>query len=316
MDKQYENVTETQLNDIIKNAEWALIGGSFENPSNVRTVDGAYAVYNKDHELFNKFSTDIGINNYAINAVKTKKLNEFLKEGRIINSAPISLNELPNTMNDIKHADLSKAYTQHKNCINYQGFLGKIHHFVKGNFTIDFIKSHVGMYQFLVTKNNNENLQKLGICIHQIYTLPSPEILYMYDNGVEVKILGGAFGSTFDFEYTDEMLDDINYSIWAGKLGMDTDHNIFTFKGDAEWASHLKAEIGDDNVKFWSEKGLITIKVPKLSYSTKHHIFAFITAYTRINMLELMKNIDGKLYKVILDGIYYSGEINNNFDEI
>ena len=314
MDKQYENVSQQQINEIVKNAEWALIGGMYESPSNVRTIEGAYAVYNEEYELFSKFSNDVGINNYAINAVKNKQLNTFLKEGRIINSTPISLNELPKDMSNMKHADLEKAYTQHKLCKFYQGFLGKIHHFVKGNFTIDFIKKNVGMYQFIVIQIENENLQKLGIHTHQTYTLPSPEILYMISKGVQVKILGGAFGSTFDFEYTDEMLDNRNYTIWAGKLGMDTDHNTYTFKGDAEWASHLKSEIGEDKVNYWSTKGLITIKVDKLSYSTKHHILAFITSYTRINMLELMDSIDGKLYKVILDGIYYEGEIDDDFE--
>jgi hypothetical protein len=314
MDKQYENVTQEQINAIVKKSDWGLFGGMYENPNSYRCIEGAYAVYNKEYELFNEFSKEVGINNYAINAVKNKQLNTFLKEGRIINSTPISLNELPKDMKDIKHADLSKAYTQHKLCKFYQGFLGKIHHFVKGDFSIDFIKKNVGMYQFLVIQIENENLQKLGIHTHQTYTLPSPEILYMISKGVQVKILGGAFGSTFDFEYTDEMLDNRNYTIWAGKLGMDTDHNTYTFKGDSEWASHLKYELGDDKVNYWSAKGLITIKVDKLSYTTKHHILAFITSYTRINMLNLMDSIDGKLYKVILDGIYYSGDIDDDFD--
>jgi hypothetical protein len=314
MDKQYENVSQEQINEIIKKSNWGLIGGMIENPISYRCIEGAYAVYNKEYELFNEFSKETGIQNYAINAIKNKSLNTFLREGRIINSTPISLNELPKDMSTIKHADLAKAYTQHKLCKYYQGFLGKIHHFVKGNFTIDFIKSHVGMYQFIVIEIENENLQKLGIRTHQTYTLPSPEILYMIDKGMKVKILGGAFGSTFDFEYTDKMLDNRNYTIWAGKLGMDTEYNTYTFKGDAEWASHLKAELGEDKVSFWSKKGLITIKVDKLSYSTKHHILAFITSYTRINMLNLMDSIDGKLYKVILDGIYYSGKIDDDFD--
>lgn len=314
MDKQYVSVTQEQINQIVKNSEWALIGGMYEKPSNVRTIEGAFAVYNEEYELFNDFSNDIGINNYGINAVKNKPLNQFLKEGRIINSTPISLNELPKDMSNMKHADLEKAYTQHKLCKFYQGFLGKIHHFVQGKFTIDFIKKNVGMYQFQVIKNDNEILQKLGIYTHQRYTLPSPEILYMISKRLQVNILGGAFGSTFEFEYTDEMLDNRNYTIWAGKLGMDTDHNTYTFKGDAEWASHLKAELGSDKVNYWSEKKLITIKVDKLSYSTKHHILGFITSYTRINMLELMDSIDGKLYKVILDGIYYEGDIDADFE--
>ena len=56
---------------------------------------------------------------------------------------------------------------------------------------------------------------------------------------------------------------------------------------------------------------MITIKIDKKQYATHHHILAFITSYTRLNMLEIMKNIEGELTKVILDGIYYRGEVND-----
>jgi len=309
MDKEYENVTKEQIKEILNNSDWALVGGLYEEPNIVRTSNGAYAVFNDEYETYKKFNNDINIKNYSINAVKNKLLNDFIKEGRIINSEPVALCDEPNNLKDVKQADLSKAYTQHHNCEYYQGFLGKIHHFVKGNFTIDFIKKNVGMYQFLVIESNTL-FNKLGIHANKIYTLPSPEILMFIDNGVKVNILGGAFGSTFDFEYTDELLNDGNYAIWAGKLGIDNEYDTYNFKGDAEWASHLKYELGDDKVFYWSARGIITIKVKKLSYSTKHHILAFITAYTRINMIHLMNNIDGELVKVILDGIYYRGTLN------
>lgn len=309
IDKEYENVSKEQIKEILNNSDWALVGGLYDDPNIVRNSNGAYAVFNDEYETYKKFNNDINIKNYSINAVKNKLLNDFIKEGRIINSEPVALCDEPNNLKDVKQADLSKAYTQHHNCEYYQGFLGKIHHFVKGNFTIDFIKKNVGMYQFLVIESNTL-FNKLGIHANKIYTLPSPEILMMIDNGVKVKILGGAFGSTFDFEYSEEMLEDGNFRIWAGKLGIDNDYDTYNFKGDSEWASHLKAELGDDKVFYWSARGIITIKVKKLSYSTKHHIYAFITAYTRINMIHLMNNIDGELVKVILDGIYYRGTLN------
>ena len=310
MDKQYENVSKEEIKEILNNSNWALVGGLYDEPNNVRNINGAYAVFNEKYEIYKKFNNDINLNNYSINAVKNKLLNTFLKDSCIINSEPIALCDEPNNLKNVKHADLSKAYTQHHNCAYYQGFLGKIHHFVKGNFTIDFIKKNVGMYQFIVIESN-KLFSKLGIHPNNIYTLPSPEILMMIDNGIKLNILGGAFGSIFDFEYNDEMLEDGNFRVWAGKLTMDNEYNTYNFKGDAEWASHLKAELGDDKVSYWSLKGIISIKVKKLSYTTKHHILAFITAYTRINMIHLMNNIDGELVKVILDGIYYRGTLND-----
>jgi hypothetical protein len=310
MDKDYESVSKEQIKEILNNAEWALVGGMYEDPNSVRTINGSYAIFNEEYDTFKEFNNDIELNNYGINAVKNKLLNTFLKDSCIINSEPVALCDEPNNLKNVKHADLSKAYTQHHNCEYYQGFLGKIHQFVKGNFTIDFIKKNVGIYQFLVIENNNKLLNKLGLHINKIYESASPEILMFIDNGVKVKILGGTFGSTFDFEYNDEMLENGNFRVWAGKLTMDNEYNTYNFKGDAEWASHLKAELGDDKVFYWSAKGIISIKVKKLSYSTKHHILAFITAYTRINMIHVMNNIDGELVKVILDGIYYRGTLN------
>lgn len=311
MDKQYEQVDKEKLDEIIQNADWALIGGDMEKPQSVRTIEGAYSIYNPEYELYQEFSKSIGIQHYGINAVKHKELNEFLKESRIINSAPVPLCDNPNDTQDVKHADLVSAYTQHSKCSFYQGFLGVIHQYVKVKASTDFIKNHVGVYQFKVLKNDNDLLLKLGIQVNQKYTLPSPEILYMISRGVEIETIAGCWGSTFHFEYSEEMLSNRNYCIWAGKQGSDHDCDTYSFKGDAEWASHLKAELGSDNVFYFSVKKMIIVKIKRKSYTTKHHLLSFITSYTRINMLELMEKIDGELVKVILDGIYYRGEIKD-----
>jgi len=308
-DKKYEKVSAEELMNIIKESEWCLIGGRYQTPSNVRTSKGAFAVFNEKHDLYQEFNKSLGIRNYGINAVKNKQLNEFLKESRLINSAPVPLTQNPNDIDEVKHIDIEKAYTQHSKCKYYQGFLGKIHHFVKGNFKRDFIKNHIGIYQFKVIENTNKLLTQLGIIKGNIYTLPSVEILYFIDNGVKVNVFCGAFGSSFDIEYTPEMLADRNYCMWAGKLGMDSEFETYTFKGDTVWASHLKATLGDDKVYFFSDVGYIVLKVQKKSYYTTHHILSFITSYTRLNMLEIMSKIQGELVKVILDGIYYKGHL-------
>jgi hypothetical protein len=131
----------------------------------------------------------------------------------------------------------------------------------------------------MVIKNECDLLQKLGIHVGINYTLPSPEILYMISKGLEVQILGGAFGSTFDFEYSNEMLQNGNYQIWAGKLGSDNEYDMYTFKGDAEWAGHLKYEIGEDNVFYWKSHGLITIK------HKKNHILLDIHYFSIYNII-------------------------------
>lgn len=312
INSNYVSVSAEKIYELSKHP-LAIISGDWKNPNSVQTPDGAFAKYNEKHEVFKEFSNSIGIKNYSINAVKHRKLNEFLKESRIINSAPVPLNNDPNAIDrDIIHIDVEKAYTQHKKCEYYQGFLGKIHHFVNGDFTPEFIKSHVGVYKFIVYSCSNQLLQLLGIRENNEYVLPSPEILMMIDMGCEVGIFCGAFGSTFDFEYTEEMLNDRNYCVWAGKLGLDKTHDLYTFKADKNWASHLKHELGEHNVLYYEKEEFVRIKVLKKSYTTNHHILSFITSYTRINMIKLMSSIKGELVKVILDGIYFRGNIEDD----
>jgi len=125
--------------------------------------------------------------------------------------------------------------------------------------------------------------------------------------GLEVRLIAGAWGSTFEIDYTPVMMENRRYCTWAGKLGMDKCDNTYTFKGDAVWASCLKNMLGEDAVFFFSELGMICVRIPKKSYKTKHHILAFITSYTRMNLLETMQKVDGSLVKVVLDGLYYRG---------
>lgn len=309
LNNKYESVSIEELNQIIKKSQWGLHRGDFRSPSGFSNSEGSYAIFNDDYNLYQEFNESIGIKNYSINAVKHNKLNEFIREGRVINSAPVALCNNPNNT-DVKHADVEKAYTQHEKCSYYMGFLGLIHQFVKGNFDRKFITDHNGMYKFKVLECNNKLFSSLGLKVGLNYLLPSPEILKMMDSDIKVQIFAGCFGYSFDFQYTPEMLENRNYCIWAGKLGMDSEYNTYSFKGDAEWASHLKHELGD-NVFYFSDMQMIMIRVKKLSYTTNHHILAFITSYTRINMIEMMEAVDGELVKVILDGIYYTGTMGD-----
>lgn len=315
IDKQYISVSQSELNDLIaqhdQDDEFFLFCGDLsKNCRSIRSARGAWAVYNPDHEIFKDFSTNHNINNYGINAIKYPELNEFVKEARIINSAPTPLCDKPNDLEGAKHVDVEKAYTQHKYAPFYKGFLGHIQQWRKLDArNSDFIVSHIGIYQFRVLTNTSLLLKKLGMRVGYDYTLPSPEIEYFMSLGMEIELIAGCWGSTFDIEYTPEMLSNRRYCTWAGKLGMDKAENIYTFKGDKKWASHLKSELGDDNVLFFSGQNIIVVKIPKNSYYTTHHILAFITSYTRMNMIHMMSSVKGELIKAVLDGLYYRGEL-------
>jgi hypothetical protein len=321
LDKQFEAVSQRDINRIMKEhddaQEFYLFTGDMKNgdAQSIRSAKGAWAVFNEDHELFTEFSTKHGISNYSIDAVKYNELNEFVKEARLINSAPTPLCDNPNDIEDAQHIDIEKAYTQHKHSKYYKGFLGHIQQWRKLPFDVNatqFLDNHLGIFQFIVLKNNNTLLNKLGITEGKTYTLPSPEIMYFIQEcNLSVRLIAGAWGSSFDIEYTPEMLENRRYCTWAGKLGMDKNMDVYTFKGSREWASHLKSVLGDDQVLYFGEQNMIIVKIVKKSYYTTHHILAFITSYTRLNMFDIMRKIDGELVKVILDGIYFRGEISD-----
>jgi hypothetical protein len=306
-------ITAEMMKTILKDhsKKFYLCNKKDDNITSLSSSLGNWVVVNDDYEIYSDFDKQIGKKNYGLDAVKYKELNQFIRESCIVNSSPVSLSDNPNDMTNLNHADMVKAYSQHSKCKYYSGFLGHIHQYCKfDRIGYEFVKEHIGIYQISVISCKNELLKKLGIFEGRDYTLPSVEIVcFVEEYGLECVVLNGCFGSRFDFEYSEELLENKRYAIWAGKNGQETDSKRYIFKGDKKWASHLKAIMGDDKVLYIN--GEIIIKIPLTSYNTYHHIFAFITSYCRINMLEIMSKIKGTLKKVVLDGIYYIGEIGN-----
>lgn len=316
LDKVYELITPEQMKIILKEHQdddiFALFDGNIKDKicHRLRSARGAWCVPNSDYDIFKSFSESTGISNYGINPIQYPELNEFLKESRIINSVPVPLCDEPNDLEGVQHIDVEKAYTQHRYAPFYQGFLGHITNWRKGIFNMDFLSTHVGIYHFRIKNEPCELLNQLGLQKDSYYTLPSPEIQYFVSLGLDVIIIAGCWGSTFHFDYTPEMLEKRRYCIWAGKLGSDKSYDSYTMLNkDKQWVGHLKSSLGDNNVIHFGDFDMTVIKVAKKSYSTKHHILSFITSYTRLNMIKLMTEVKGSLVKVVMDGLYYRGEM-------
>lgn len=321
IDAKPEEVSQERLNELIYEHDrdniFYLIRTNAYNVREIKSVRGCWALEDPENKIMSKFSNDIGIKKCSYDALKYPEMNELILESRIINAAPTPLCENPNDIENANHIDLSKAYTLHKECEYYRGFCGVLHQWRKLNIAFnvaDFLETHLGIFQFKVTSRDNAFLNMFGIFNGGLYSLPSVEILYFIRVFKMTCILtAGAWGSRFDFEYTDEMLENRRYCLWAGKNGMQHDSNYYLFRGNEEWASHLASVVGKENIAFYSPEdgmGRIACKVAnKVSY-TRHHILSFITAYTRINMMEIMRKIPQKsLIKVVLDGLYFRGDI-------
>jgi len=298
----------TLWTQIKKKGDFYMIDGDLMNGNarRLRTLDGSWCVADPVADACKAFDKELGIMNYKVNARKQPLLNMFLKAGCIVNGWSCKLGDAEAT----GCADMPRAYAQFKKCHMYRGFLGHVHqfrHFWDKKFDREFVEEHLGYYQVTITGGVSVLMEKLGMWVGQVLVLFSPELLYFMDDGLQVDITQGAWGSRFDFEFSEDMMKDRKYCIWSGRLGMEREESTHTIPcNSSEWASHLATGY---KVYHWSSSGLLTIKQPAKNVFTGHHILGAITAYTRIQMMEAMKQFDpSQLVRVVLDGIYYRGE--------
>ena len=294
-----------------ENKEVFLMEGGADGVRCIRSATGAWRVRDPLFDAFEEVQNRLGFKEYGLDCVKYSELNEYIKEACVVNSAPVVLSEEEAT----GHRDLKAAYTQHTMTSYFQGFLGKIQQSRRLNVSSSearaFLVKHLGIFRVRILSNENPLLVKLGLA--ETVTLPSPEIIYFIDHGVKVEIVSGVFGSSWTAtkeEMYDGLMDPIGdvgkpYAQFAGCLGHQSDKKTYRFFGGKDWASHLKA----CGYETYFNDGIISVKILKDFYYSHIHIMAFITSYTRINMLEAMEKFEvDNLVAVVLDGIYYRGE--------
>jgi len=251
----------------------------------------------------------------ALNATLHPKVNEFILESRIINSATLRFQETYDA-----HYDLEKAYTQFHKTKFYRGFLGKIHQWRNFTFppTQDFLNKHNGIYGAKII-NPSPLAKLLGFKSNEYYILPLPEWEFHKSTNTTFTILNGIFGSTFDFRFPESSKQDVAtrsgkinkpFRIFAGQLSSkinEHDRKTFIIKSTKEFAQHLSSLYPETHYDHESQTAQIPIQYKQVY--TNHHLFSFITSYTRIIMMEeMMKfNIDN-LSAVTLDGLYFKGK--------
>ena len=309
--EEFDVIYDKHLAAYKQNREVFLMEGGKDGVRCIRSANGAWRVRDEMFDAFEEKSKKLGINEYGLNAVKYSEVNEYIREACVVSAAPVRLGDGKAT----GHRDLESAYTQHQMTSYYQGFLGKIQQGRRLNISNAearaFLVDHLGIFRCRILSCDNELLTKLGLS--ETVTLPSPEILYFIDHGVQVQIISGVFGSTWSATQ-DEMYSGLMkpigetrrpYTHYAGCFGHESVNKTFKFHGSKDWAGHLAAS----GYKTYHKDGMISVTIPKDFYYSHHHIFAFITSYTRINMLEAMSKFPiENLCAVVLDGIYFKGD--------
>jgi hypothetical protein len=330
-----EVVSEDNIIDVLTQEEMRELRDQFDSDgiyytynknmngvNQISTLDAKYILNSDYMKAVNEFETDYNLHHCRIDDIQDKELSQFVRAGVHYNET-IDFN--PTIVKQgitpkIKHIDLSKAYTQFKQCKYYNGFLGKITDFRE----TDKVEG-VGMYYIydLCFSDNNfkaYNDKMVMYVDHNIYT--DAELKMLDDNGVTYKITGGCWGvEPLDFSFTDDMINckDENvvgngrvikipfYSKWSGSCNSLRLKKSFWIKGDEELAQIIR-ENSDGIVRnYWN--GEIQIEYKKFYAKHLSHITAFITAYMRMNMIQQLLTMDiNNLVRICCDGIYFVGD--------
>jgi hypothetical protein len=293
------------------------------------TPSGRYTLKDPDREIFQAARDAYKLDGSAIDAIKEPQLaamcmaacrvTSHARIGRLLDDDPDELGIL----------DLRAAYTQAPLCGAYfQGYLTTISDvrrvelegeparaFLRnpGIYCVDRI-DHRGC-----TEAVEHYLTELKLFSSSTLVLPSPELAFLWDAGVRFRLRSGAWGTcipTIDWEAagllrkgTGPFFKDVAlYKVWCGQLGH-SNHGMKRqwFPGSAEWAAYLRAQ-GHDALFYDDDNDICVMRKAKRSPSN-HHTFAFITSYTRIQVLQKLLSFNpASVRGVQLDSVVFVGD--------
>ena len=203
-----ENINEVsreELNKLYNNKEYNIGKKDKYGLSTIYTQKGTYTLFNENKKIIKDFRKVF--NDTKFNIYDNENLRSFIDNSLHFPSCfdCINTKEIKDFSN-IKHIDQEKAYSQSKKSMFYSGFLDDIQQFIQienndysreGLYYItdlDFTSSILEDYnkKFTLFKNN------------QVY--PKPDLVLLNFYNVKFKVKYGLIGSTFDFDWSDDML--------------------------------------------------------------------------------------------------------------
>ncbi len=323
------------LNDHIKNNKWFYYLGSRREPRAVITSNGKYTYTDLENETIKKFNKDNNLYDYAIDVKLEKEKVKFIKKG--VNYSSHCAFEKLRKLNpklvekddEYRDIDIIKAYSQFKQSEFYIGFPTHMTPVLKlKNWTVEMCRKYVGYYWVLIenakTKNAKLILAELGMKETGEYGLTSPEILFLSKYAkIDFTFFEGCYSiSAMDFDLSEEMKDNKKYyRKWAGKLNRIEDKKTLKSICDEKTARTLRHQYGDNISisRYFSDKEKkgqveltdkveIRVEFEKDNVTWMGHIGGFVTAYTRILVLnELFKIDHSKIIGYKLDGFIIKG---------
>lgn len=281
--------------------------------TSISTIDETYSIYDEDFDVISNFEKNINLNEIKINALNQEELTNFILDGTHYLSTIdfTNINKYRKNCSQLKHIDIKKAYATVDKCPMFQGFLGKITDFRQ----TDKLMGN-GMYKINNIKFTNKKFKQLNdimnIYINNcVYTEPDIKLLQKY---ATYDIICGCWGFDFNFDYTDEMLENKRYAKFIGccnSINYTTNNYL---KGNEQYANLLKNQIQKGDVSLFENE--ICVSTPKENVYHTSQLTAYSIAYTRITVIIQLMNMDiNNIVRVCVDGIYYINDepIMNNF---
>ena len=249
-------------------------------------------------------------------------LKEYIEEGDegdLDDPKTIEIINYAKSLKNLKHIDLSKAYTKGAECKYYQGYLGKITDFRRCSKIMG-----LGIYMIYNIKNIPPLLQKLKI-LHENNCYTSPELEFYKSLGITFDIWCGCWGSRTDITFTGDPTQQTGmfqedhtgtryFCKWYGCTMRLNTKELYKFDcKDIEFAK-LNNINQQADIRFNKHRGYGIIQYPKEKVYHSAHIASFIHSYARITMLQQLLNFKdiSQIFAVQVDGIFYTGDVEIN----
>ena len=306
INKIYKNLLDNDIDFIYKKDIYGI--------SSIKSFNDIWKIDDDYKETIIEFEKETGLTDCSIDAVKYPELSNFIYRGTHFNGTIDFINIDNNNRKtlakdqNIKHIDMTKAYTQFKKTKYYNGFVGKITDFRK----VDNYNQK-GLYYItdLDLRNCNKNFRKLisklgWFCNDNIYC--DTELKLLSDFGGKFNVKYGAYGLKMDFEFNNDMTNkedvvkiDIDgkeikvpyYSKYTGMISMMNSKQNFYMTNKKkldEYLSIMKSSNEDLDIWYDDKLNEATIQFNKKYIYHKRHIASQILAYQRIILLEQLLN--------------------------
>lgn len=356
----YIEVSQKELQKIFDETEFKLWKGDREGELyEINTLENTYKLTNEEgyRKALKEFEDIHNLNYYRVEHNSNKELSRFLfnninrnlglvldnkyQEGtedhnifleyiknneQMIEDQDDDINleiiDYVNSLKNLNHIDIRKAYTRGAECSFYKGYLGKITDFR----SCDKIMG-LGIFMICNIQNIPDIFEKCGI-LYENNCYPSPELEFYKSLGITFDIVCGCWGSRIDIDfgqvpaegekgprggmYEKDENGKSHYVKWYGCLMKLSKYERYNFDcKDIEFAklNNINDEGSDIRFNQYKNQGIIEYKKEKCYHSS--HIASFIHSYSRINLLEqILKFKDtSQIVAINVDGIFYRGDV-------